>query len=117
MNKSQAETMFDAYFAGARAIYQYFGVPDNFAVYDYELQRNHASWGVLDHQLHWELPDEEPLDGFYEGTYVGDIKGIHRKEHHTLVFIPSDTGHAGYAYIFDNALEDKDWAEKAREGF
>lgn len=107
MTKSEAQKLFSAYFDGLEAIYDYFDV-DKFDVHNYELQRSYDNWKVIgqrnDDQLHWRIPtDIEDA----EGTFQGQIHGIFRKEFHTLVFIPSNSGDAGYAFLFDNDKEIK----------
>lgn len=105
-NKEDVENMFSAYFHGLKSIYNYFGVK-KFDTYDYELTRETCNWKIsqFENKLHWEIPTdiEDP-----EGTYSAEIHGIFRKEFHTLIFVPSGTGHAGFALIFDNDQEIKD---------
>jgi hypothetical protein len=106
MDKAEAQVIFDAYFQGEKAIYSHFGVED-FATWDYELQRNYETWAVVGESVYWELPEDEDKDG--EAVYNGELRAIYRKEHFTLIFTPSCTGHAGFALIFDNTLETKDY--------
>lgn len=104
INKSKEEqhSLFIAILEGYQTIYEYFGVK-KFATYDYELQLSDQNWAIQHGTLHYEIP--EKLD---EGTYQSTIHGVHRKDHFTLIFTPSDTGSAGYAHIFDNDKEVKD---------
>lgn len=103
--KPDLDNLFSSYFQIQEAIYDYFGV-GSFATYDYELRQNASNWHIdRNNRLHWEIP-LDVKDA--EGTYQGRIIAIHRKEFHTLIFTPSDTGEAGFAYIFDNEQELKE---------
>jgi hypothetical protein len=114
--KEEVAAVFDVYFAGLAAIYKHFGV-ETFAVYDYELQRNNDTWavggrgrGVLD-TVYWQLPDEDCVDDYPEACHSGRLCGIYRKEFFTLIFTPSGMGGSGFAYLFDNSLENKNYSQ------
>lgn len=107
MTKDEAEKLFSTYFGSLEAIYNYFGVK-RFDTHNYEFQLSNDNWKIVgyhNHQLHWSIPTDIK-DA--EGTYQAEIHGIFGKEFHTLVFVPSSTGDAGFALIFDNDKEIKD---------
>jgi hypothetical protein len=113
MTKDEVQKMFKAYFDGLEAIYAYFEVK-KIDVCNYELQLNEDNWAVVEEfgydKVHWAIPD-----GLTEGTYVGDVHGLFRKEYYTLIFSPSSTGDAGFAHIFDNENELKDFRTDSDE--
>ena len=115
--KTEIEKVFDGYFSGIEAIYQYFGV-ERFATYDYCLGRvKNTTWaiggrgpGVID-TVYWELPDEDCDAEYPEAMYSSRIDGIFRGKSFTLIFSPSGMGGSGNAHIFDNDKEVKGYQQ------
>lgn len=102
-SKGDGEKTFDNFFQARDNLYQFFEVPKNFDIHNYEVQRMRDTWKVSNGTIHWVIPED--MD---EGTFTSEVHGLFRKDYHTLVFAPAKTGDAGFALIMDNDKERPD---------